>query len=188
MKQILAWQLLILTLSVPGYANVQTHRVDPQTGAETWETQAHGVTISLTQILPDQARAFYVNRGFPLDVTERYATACVYMIVLRNDAAPGVVHFKQKNWLVVSAEHTEPPIRLDSWMEIWERYDLDKPALLAFRWAQFPAEHWYEPVGDWNQGMLTTGLPAGTAFKLIARWDVAGKAYEGVINDIKCAK
>ena len=188
MNQIFSRLLLVSTLSVPGYADVQTHRIDPGTGAENWETQSHGVTVSLTQILPDQVRAFYVNRGFPLEVTERYATSCVFMTVLRNDSAPGVVHFKQENWRVVSADHKQPPISLDSWMKIWEAYDLDKPALLAFRWAQFPQEHWYEPVGDWNQGMLTTGLPAGAKFKLMVRWEVAGKEYEEVINDVECAE
>ena len=72
----------------------QTQHTDPDTGAATWETRAHGVTLSLTQILPDQARAFYLNRGFPPQAAERYATACVYMTVLRNDAVPGELSFR----------------------------------------------------------------------------------------------
>lgn len=188
MKLLFTAKLLLFVLFMPLQASTQTHRVAPETGAETWEIVTDGVTVSLTQILPDQARAFYVNRGFPLEVTERYATSCVFMTVLRNDTAPGVVHFKQENWLVVTGSQSQPPLSLDSWMKIWQEYDLEKPALLAFRWAQFPAEHWYEPTGDWNQGMLTTGLPAGSKFKLIAHWDVDHKEYEGVLTDVQCAK
>ena len=64
-------------------------RRDADTGAATWETQAHGVTLSLTQLLPDQVRAFYVNRGFDLAEADVFAGACVFMAVMRNEAAPG---------------------------------------------------------------------------------------------------
>jgi hypothetical protein len=52
---------------------------DADTGSHTWDIKAHGVYFSLTQILPDQSRAFYVNRGFTLEQIEAFATSCVYM-------------------------------------------------------------------------------------------------------------
>lgn len=168
-------------------AESQSQETDPATGAETWELQTQGVTISLTQILPDQARAFYVNRGFPLAATEAYASSCVFMTVLRNDTAPGVVHFRLADWSVVSAGRSQPLIGLAEWLERLEAHHLDQSALIAFRWAQFPPEQEYQPGGDWNQGMLTTGLPANSRFNLIARWDVAGKSYEGVLQNVRCA-
>ncbi len=66
-----------LLASTPAGA-AQTQKTDPETGATTWQTQAHGVTFSLTQIAPDPGRAFYLNRGFPPEAAEHYATACVY--------------------------------------------------------------------------------------------------------------
>ena len=63
-----------------------------------------------------------------------------------------------------------------------------KPALIAFRWAQFPPEHAYEPNGDWNQGMLAAGLPAGSSFDLVARWDIDGKPYAGELKNVQCPK
>lgn len=168
--------------------SAQIHRINPDTGAETWETQANGITFSLTQILPDQARAFYINRGFTLEQAEPYATSCVYMTVLRNDQAPAVIHFVLQNWSVVTEGQSTPPIKVDDWIERLGKDGVKKSALIAFRWAQFPPEQEYEPGGDWNQGMLTTGFPAGSTYDVIARWDMDGKHYEGVLHNVRCAK
>lgn len=168
-------------------AQAQSQRIDPDTGAETWETQVHGVTLSLTQILPDQVRAFYLNRGFPSGTVERYAGACVYMTVLRNDAAPGEMTFRLADWRVVAEGMERPPLPVDEWMAVWQSLGLPEPARIAFRWAQFPPEQEYAP-GEWNQGMLATGLPPGGRFDLTARWTVAGKRYEGKLKDVRCAR
>jgi hypothetical protein len=180
--------LVAMTLAGAACAAQQRHHVDPETGIETWELQTSGVTLSLTQILSDQARAFYVNRGFPVAVIDPYATACVFMTVLRNDAAPGSVHFRQADWSVITSQGTHPPVGAQEWLRGFERGDLPRSALIAFRWAQFPVEHTYEPGGDWNQGMLTTGLSAGAVFDLAARWDVAGIGYEGVLKNVRCSQ
>ncbi|MDO9225973.1 MAG: hypothetical protein Q8M09_13245 [Pseudomonadota bacterium] len=165
----------------------QAGKVDPDTGAATWETQADGVTLSLTQIFPDPARAFYLNRGFPAEAVERYATACVYMTVLRNDAAPGELSFRLADWSVQSAGSERPPLAVEDWMAQWRALGLTEAAQIAFRWAQFPPQQEYA-VGEWNQGMLSTGLPPGSRFDLIARWTVAGKTFEGKLENVVCAR
>lgn len=178
--------LLILGLLVPALAqSAQEQYTDLDTGAATWKTQAHGVTLRLTQILPDQARAFYINRGFDAEDAEPYATACVYMTVLRNDAVPGGVSFRLADWRMrVNGE--ERPLRpVDEWMALWQQRGLTEPARIAFRWAQFPTEQEYE-LGEWNQGMLAMGLSAGSHFDLVARWQVDGTSYEGVLTDVRC--
>ncbi|MCU7842941.1 MAG: hypothetical protein KZQ93_03785 [Candidatus Thiodiazotropha sp. (ex Monitilora ramsayi)] len=168
--------------------SAQTRTVAPETGIVTWETQAHGVTLLMAQILPDQARAFYGNRGLPTAATEAYAKACVFMTVLRNDSAPGAVHFRQADWSVVTASGEQPPIVAAEWLKRFESDQLTQSARIAFRWAQFPPEQTYQPGGDWNQGMLTAGLPPGSKFDLIARWDIDGKPFEGRLKDVQCAK
>ena len=57
--------LAVCLVSLTARADVakQATHVDEVTGARTWQTRADGVYFSLTQILPDQLRAFYVNRG-----------------------------------------------------------------------------------------------------------------------------
>lgn len=166
----------------------QTHSTAAGSGAESWENSQHGVSFSLTQILPDQARAFYVNRGFTMEQIERYATSCVFMTVLRNDSAPGTVHFIQQNWIISTTTKTQPPMKVTDWLKRLKNSGVKKSALIAFRWAQFPPEQEYEPGGDWNQGMLVTGLPAGTQFNLIPRWDIDGKPYAGELLNVRCAQ
>jgi hypothetical protein len=169
-------------LSVP----VQAQTDMPAPGIETWETRTAGVFFSLTQILPDQARAFYVNRGFPLEATEQYATSCVFMAVLRNDSAAGVVRFRLEDWSVAVDGDQRQLVSVFEWLNRLEAHGLDKAALVAFRWAQFPPEQEYEPGGDWNQGMLSVGLSPGSRFDLIARWSVGDNTFEGVLRDVEC--
>ncbi len=166
----------------------QTQTRDPQTGAETWKIHSNGVSITLTQLLPDQLRAFYLNRGFTLNQIEAYATACVYTLILRNDNAPGTVHFVQSEWSLVSSGGSRSPVDTEDWLQRLQQAGATNPALIAFRWAQFPSEHEYAPNGDWNQGMLATDLPAGSRFDFIARWNIDGKPHQGVLTDVRCIR
>ncbi len=169
MKTITIVSILVLS-SFSSYADVlQTRRVDSVTGAKTWEIQVDGVFFSLTQLLPDQVRAFYVNRGFTLAQIEPYASSCVYMTVLRNDNAPGVIHYVSGNWPVsVNGRHYEL-VPVNQWVERLSGSGVKKSAVIAFRWAQFPPEQEYRPGGDWNQGMLFMGLSAGSLFDITAK-------------------
>jgi hypothetical protein len=77
---------------------------------------------------------------------------------------------------------------VDSWLQKFSATDIPKSALVAFRWAQFPPEQEYAPGGNWNQGMLSLGLPPGAQFDLTARWDIAGKVYATTLQGVQCAK
>ena len=167
---------------------LQNTDIDSATGARTWGIRTHGVSFSLTQILPEQAQAFYVNRGFTLKQIESYTSSCVYMAVLRNDNAPGTIHFISNNWSVLIDGKLHPLVSVDNWVQLLTTKNTKKSALVAFRWAQFPPEQEYEPGGDWNQGMLSIGLPPGSQFDVIARWDIDGKAYEAKLQGVRCAK
>jgi hypothetical protein len=168
-------------------ATSEPTRRDQDTGAATWETQAHGVTFFLTQLLPDQVRAFYVNRGFDLADADVFARACVFMTVLRNDAAPGELSFRLADWRVHQGGDARglPPV--GDWLAQWQARGVTEAARIAFRWAQFPPEQSYA-LGEWNQGMLATGLPPGSRFDLIARWTVAGKTFAGKLENVVCAR
>lgn len=185
LKPLAAAMLAVLVCPLPA---AQEHRADPDTGARTWATKAHGVAFSLTQILPDQVRAFYLNRGFSEEAAEEFATACVFMTVLRNDNAPGTLHFRTADWVVASAEGRRAPLSVDYWKARFDRYSLPPSALLAFRWAQIPPEQSYRPGGDWNQGMLSTGLAPGASFDMIARWRVDDTTYEARLDGVHCAR
>jgi hypothetical protein len=168
-------------------AAAQSQRLDPDTGAVTWAVQDQGVALSLTQILPDQARAFYLNRGFDPGSAELYATACVFMTVLRNDAAPAELAYRLADWRIEAAGQARGLQPLADWLALWQQRGLAEPARIAFRWAQFPPEQEYAR-GEWNQGMLAVGLPPGAGFDLVARWSAAGKTYETRLNDVCCPR
>ena len=168
--------------------SAQSHSIDEATGIESWKTSVAGVSISLTQILPDQLRAFYVNRGFSVAAIEPYAMSCVYMTVLRNDTAAGVARFRLKDWRIVTANESRPPLSGAGWIERLEPVAQGNAPMIAFRWAQFPPEHAYQPGGDWNQGMLSMGLRAGEEFSLIASWTVEGQRFEGELKNVRCAR
>jgi len=166
----------------------QSNTKDLSSGAQTWAIDNQGVHFSLTQILPDQLRAFFVGRGFTLKQVEPYATSCVFMTVLRNDDAPGRIHFVRDNWSIVSGDNSSPPEKTSRWLQKLKKHKVKNSALIAFRWAQFPSEQTYEPGGDWNQGMLSAGLAADSRFDIIARWDIAGKSFATKLKGVSCAK
>ena len=166
----------------------QRYSVDEATGIESWENTVAGVSVSLTQILPDQLRAFYVNRGFDSEIIEPYAKSCVYMTVLRNDSAAGVVRFRLSDWQINTQSGGRPLVSTDTWLKRLQSTNPGNAAMVAFRWAQFPAAHAYEPGGDWNQGMLSIGLNPGAKFDLIVRWEVDGKRYQGELANVRCAR
>ena len=166
----------------------QNSRINSATGAGTWETHTHGVHFSLTQILPEQVQAFYVNRGFTLDQIEPYSSSCVYMTVLRNDNAPGTIHFISNNWSVSVDGQSHSLVSVEQWVQRLTTNNTKKSSLVAFRWAQFPPEQEYEPGGDWNQGMFSIGLDASAQFDIIAQWDIEGKKYDAKLQGVQCAK
>jgi len=188
MKYIIA-SLAFWFIPLIGYAGAkQSTNTNPVTGAKTWETHIDGVHFSLTQILPDQLRAFYVNRGFTLKQIEPYVSSCVYMTVLRNDSAPGDIHFISNNWSIFVNNKPHKLKSVDEWINYYKKTAVTKSAIIAFRWAQFPPEHEYKVGGDWNQGMLSIGLAYGATFNAIATWDIAGKEFKAKLTGVQCAK
>lgn len=166
----------------------QSKQVEPSTGITTWQITQSGINFSLTQILPEQAKAFFINRGFNLQQTQAFASSCVYMTILRNDTAPGVVHYNKSQWSIYVNKELHPLVSTDAWIKKLKEQGVGDKELLAFRWAQFPTEQEYEPGGDWNQGMLSIGLPAGSSFDMTVRWDVGGKKFETALQEVQCAK
>ena len=179
--------LALLIFLLPGLAmgTPQKYRL-LDSGAGSWEIQSSGVTFFLSQIMPLQLKAFYSNRGFSLEQIEPYVQSCVYMTVLRNDAAEGTIHFVRQNWLVHVDGEPHPLVPVSEWVDGFRSAGIKNSALVAFRWAQFPPEQYYEPGGDWNQGMLSMGLEPGTRFDVTARWDIDGKEFEATLEGVHC--
>jgi len=179
--------LIYILVTLPVFAQ-QAAPTDTFNSIKTWSKKTDGVYFSLTQILPEQAQAFYVNRGFSLQQIAEYTASCIFMTVLRNDNAPGSIHFIRKNWSLLVNGHAKTLLSVDDWLKKLSNKNIKKSALIAFRWAQFPPEQQYEPGGDWNQGMLSIDLTAGSQFDITVNWDINGRPYRATLKDVHCAK
>ena len=178
---------LLFSAAVATPAAETRHATDPETGIETWETAAHGVSLRLTQILPDQVRGFYLARGFDAGSVELLAAgACVFQTVLRNESARGAIEFSLADWRSVTAKGERPPKLEADWQKHWEKRGVPPAARTAFRYALYPTQHRYE-VGDWNMGMTTYALPLGSRFDLRFVWREGGYRREAILSGVRCA-
>jgi hypothetical protein len=162
------------------------HARDAQTGAESWETTAHGVRVRVAQILPDQVRGFYGARGFDEDAVELMARHCFFQTIVQNESAPGAIRFELREWRARTGKHEQPPKLLAEWLGEWERRGASPAARTAFRWALFPSEQSYE-TGDWNMGMTTYALAPGSRFDLRAVWHAGTERREARLTGVRCA-
>lgn len=161
------------------------HSVDTETGLATWQTETGGIQVRLTQISPDQARAFYQARGFSAPATERYAAECVFMTVVRNTGDTPIRH-RLSDWRYLYAGQTRALRSKTEWERLWQKQGVAEPARIAFNWAQFPATQTFAP-GDWNQGMTTYSVPRGGRFDLRFVWRAGGKTHSGTLEQVRCS-
>ena len=160
--------------------------VDAETGLASWQTETDGIQVRLTQISPDQARAFYQARGFSAADAERYARECVFMTVVRNIGDAPIRH-RLADWRYVAAGQPPRAIRSKAdWERLWKRQGVAESARIAFAWAQFPATQTFAP-GDWNQGMTAYSVPRGEAFDLRFVWRSGGTVHTGKLEQVRCA-
>lgn len=179
---------LLLCAAVAAPAAETRHATDPETGIEAWEISAHGVSLRLAQLLPDQVRGFYLARGFDAESVELLAAgACVFQTVFRNESVPGAIEFSLADWRIVTAAG-EKPLKLEpEWQKEWERRGVPTAARTAFRYALYPTEHRYE-TGDWNMGMTTYAPAPGNRFDLRFVWRENGQRREAMLTSLRCAR
>ena len=179
---------LVLTLLALWHlpAAATEHSVDPETGLATWQTETRGIQVRLTQISPDQARAFYQARGFSTEAAAHYTDQCVFMTVVRNIGETPIEH-RLADWRYRARGERPRAIRSKAeWERLWRRLGVSDAARIAFNWAQIPAVQTYAP-GDWNQGMTAYAVPRGASFDLDFAWRAGGTRLTGTLEQIRCA-
>lgn len=160
--------------------------VDTDTGLATWQTETAGIQVRLTQISPNQARAFYQARGFPAEAAERYASECVFMTVVRNVGDTPIQH-RLADWRYEPVGQPPRAIRSKAeWERLWKQLGVSESARIAFNWAQIPDTQTYAP-GDWNQGMTAYSVPRGGRFDLQFVWRANGQTHTGRLEQARCA-
>lgn len=177
---------LLLLWGAPAWSATDTH-IDSDSGLATWQTEQHGIQIQLTQISPDQARAFYLARGFSSEATERYVAECVFMTVVRNIGDLPIRH-RLADWRYRVAGHAAQAIRSKAeWTTLWKKLGVDESARIAFTWAQFPSTQTFA-AGDWNQGMTTYRVARDQPFDLQVRWLAGGTTRSATLDNVRCAQ
>ncbi len=178
-----------LNIASTAYADSrQTVTKNSESGSKTWEVSANGANFLMRQIPLDQLKAFYISRGFSSKQIEPYTSSCVFMTVLRNDNASAGLHFKRDNLKVSQAGKIHPLISVEDWLERLTKVTDKQPPLIAFRWAQFPIDQVFEPGGDWNQGMISVGLPPESKFDSEINWEIEEKPFKIKLEGVECAK
>lgn len=184
---------LLVIASVAQFVHAAAIPVESQTQASlaqetniaTWETKSNDVHLRLTQISPNQARAFMQARGLDEKSVAEFSHTCVYMTVLRNDSKLPIKYCLAEWRYVPNLGTPQLMLGKHDWLARWQPRKLAKQVKLAFDWSQFPFEQAFSP-GDWNQGMTTFELPAGSRFDLLYRWWQDSKLYEGTLRDVQC--
>lgn len=178
---------LLAGISMVATAAETVHVIHPETGIHTWEHHDQGVGFTLMQITPDQARAFFLARGFDRPSVDYYASHCVFMTIVRNESVAESLSNNLADWRVHKKNGKAQKLKLASdWLSEWKQRGIAVPALIAFEWSQFPQIQTFE-MGDWNQGMTTYALPLGSVFDLGFAWRVKGVKHEARLENIQCA-
>jgi hypothetical protein len=162
------------------YANTVSVHKNETTGLLTWTVDDTGFSIEFIQLLPDFIRAIYAKHDFPPVEIERAAGYCVFGTILKN-TSDGIMSYRVADWRYRTADGEEYPVKTKTqWLDEWNK------AGITFSWTLLPDQGDFE-VGDWQQGFTTIKLPRETEFDLIYRWQLDGKPYQGVLENLKCA-
>lgn len=158
---------------------------DPGTGLVSWRWSAQGVSIELTQLLPDQTRAFFLGRGFPRAEADRIALTCVFQSIFRNDGE-SVVAYDLNDWTVLYRDERLSLRTREVWEPEWTTAGVGKASRIAFRWSLLPTLQRFEP-GDYNWGMISLGPPPGERLDLSLRVRLGDQVMEGTVRGVLCA-
>ena len=177
---------LIATLSMGVLWAESKHEINAASGIHSWELHDQGAGFTLMQITPDQARAFFLARGFDRSAVDYYASSCVFMTIVRNEGKETIIN-NLADWRVIRKGVKLENLKLASdWLVEWKQRKVAASSLIAFEWSQFPQLQSFEG-GDWNQGMTTYTMPSGSAFDLNFVWKKNGEKHEATLANIQCA-
>jgi len=173
--------------AISAVATETRHETNPESGVQTWELHDQGVGFTLMQITPDQARGFFLARGFDRPAVDYYASYCVFMTIVRNEAVAESISYQLADWVFYQAGHKPGKLKLaEDWLKEWRQRKVADSSLIAFQWALHPSTQTFE-TGDWNQGMTTYALPLDSTFDLKFKWNVKGVSHEAILKNIQCA-
>ncbi len=148
--------------------------------------RSNGLQLSVRTLGYEQAASFYLARGVPAALVERYARSCVVNVALHSDSSAKTIATRLEDWRVEPEHGTAQKIRGRSdWLRELDQAATGTAARMAFEWAQLPETAELHP-GDSIQGMLSVPINRNSAFTLYVRWDSGEKGNEARIQKIRC--
>ena len=148
--------------------------------------RGEGLRVSVRALSYDQAASFYIARGLPLSLIERYVRKCVILVILQNQDSSASMMTKLANWRVRSAGGIAQQIRgRGNWLAELDEKGIAPAARIAFEWAQLPEDADLY-AGDSVQGMLSVPINRSSTFDLIIRWQLGKDRHEVSIKQIRC--
>jgi len=171
--------LVVLLFPCSGMA-ITVNDTDPDSGLARWQSQGHGLSLELIQLLPDFVRGVYEARGLPPDLGQEMADYCVFGGIVRNETQRAL-SYDMRLWRARTADgqRHELKTKLD-WLAEWRRRGVH------FGWSMMPTAQDFE-VGDWGQGFVTMKLPRGTRFDLEYVWRQHGRKQTARLEGVVCA-
>lgn len=151
-----------------------------------------GLKLELTPLTLDQARAFFLGRGFLIkDAEYIVATGCMFRSAIGsaylNSDDPGIT-VTLTQWRITPAEGgLLAPRTREDWEAVWKVRAVDDDAATAFYWSLFPTEQTFAPT-DYNWGFLSFGLAPGARFNLDLNWRSSGLPYTARMEGLECGK
>lgn len=146
-----------------------------------------GIVIKVTPLLVEPVMGFLIGRGFPSSTAQRYAASCVIRVVMSNVSAPAPITYDLRSWRTRGPDGVlSALLAREDWMREWQTSTLSDISRMGFEWSQLPTMQELHK-GDSTQGMVNTGLPAGSHFDLLLEWVSEGKTYRNNLEGIDCA-
>lgn len=146
-----------------------------------------GIAVQAAPLLAEPVMGFLIGRGFPLAMAQRYAAGCVIRVTMRNESAPAPISYDLRAWRARRSDGASSPLPTrEDWLKEWEASSLSNAARMGFEWSQLPTMQDLHH-GDSTQGMVNTGLAAGSRFDLLLEWTSQGRTYRRNLKGIHCA-
>lgn len=172
--------MISLTMAAAISAATVSIYKNESSGLLTWRSDDNGFSIELIQLLPDFIRAIYAKHDFPKEEIERVAAYCMFGTILKNTSDKNL-SYRVADWRYRTKDGIEKPVKTKTeWLQEWRK------AGILFSWTLLPDEGEFS-VGDWQQGFTTIRLPRESEFDLIYKWQLDGKPYSGVLENLRCA-
>lgn len=171
-----------------GIAGVSKN-ADPDTGLINWTLNQGALEVQFIQRLPDQTRGFFSARGFSSQISNDIAISCVFQIIAKNtqtgDQAKSFT-IKLKEWELHYKDKMQQVKLKQQWDAEWSDQQVNQASRIAFRWATFPSEQTFEPIGDNNWGMTSLNLPPESIFDLHIIWHEGNHTQQSWIKNMIC--